>query len=363
MKISVITLHAVVNYGSALQTYATQKLFDDLGLETEIINYRRESILNKSIIDIIKEKTFSTKYKLIRILMYNSYSKGRKVFDTFLDKYINQTKQVYTYEEDFEKYPIEADIYCTGSDQVWNTSWQNGVPKPFFLAFAPDDKKKIAFSASFGKDSLADDEKAEVKELLSSYDAISIRESSGVKIVKDLGFDNAVHILDPTMVIEPKYWHELSEERLVKEKYVLIYQLCNNKEMDKYAVEFAKKKDLKLIRLCIRYDMLRKPGKGIVLPPVEGFLSLIRYAEYVLTDSFHCTAFSIGFHKQFVSFYPNAYGSRLESVVKMTGLEDRLITDYSNFDIADKPIDYEKVDKILANKRKEAMDFLTEAVK
>lgn len=363
MKISVITLHAVVNYGSALQTYATQKIFNNLGLETEIINYRRESILNKSIFEIIKEKSFSTKYKLIRILMYNSYSKGRKTFDEFLNKYVNQTKQLYTYDEDFEKYPINADIYCTGSDQVWNSGWHNGTPKPFYLAFAPNDKKKIAFSASFGKEKLDDGEKQEVKELLSSYDAISIRETSGVEIVKDLGIDNAVHILDPTMVLDPKYWYELSEDRLVKEKYVFIYQLCNNPEMDKYAVELAKKKGLKLVRLCIRHDMLRKPGKGIVLPPVEGFLSLIRHAEYVLTDSFHCTAFSVDFHKQFVSFYPNAYGSRLESVVNMVGYPERLIKDYSNFEIADKAIDYKKVDEILSSKRKEAMDFLKEAIK
>lgn len=362
MKISVVTLHAVVNYGSALQSYATQKIFESLGLETEIVDYRREPVLFKSLSKRIFEKA-SLSSKVKSVLMYPSSKKGRQVFDEFLDSHINQTKQRYTYDEDFEKYPIDADIYCTGSDQVWNSSWHKETPKPFYLNFAPEGKKKIAFSASFGKETLEEWEKPEIKELLSSYHAISIRETSGVEIAKELGFDNAVHILDPTMVLDPKYWYELSEERLVKEKYVFIYQLCNNAEMDKYAVEFAKKKGLKLVRLCIRYDMLRKPGKGIVLPPVEGFLSLIRHAEYVLTDSFHCTAFSIDFHKQFVSFYPNAYGSRLESVVNMVGYPERLIKDYSNFEIADKPIDFEKVDEILTSKRKDAMNFLKEAIK
>ena len=363
MKIYVLTLHAVINYGSALQSYATQKIFESLGLETEIVDYRREPVLESSL-SLSKKlsKAEGIMGKIKTVLLHPSVSRGRKIFDKFLESRINQTAQRYTYDEDFEKYPIDADIYCTGSDQVWNSGWHNGTPKPFYLSFAPADKKKIAFSASFGKAELEDWEKPEIKELLSSYDAISIRESSGVQIAKDLGFENAVHILDPTMVIDPKYWYELSEDRLVKEKYVLVYQLCNNAEFDKYAVEFAKKKGLKLIRMCIRYDQLRKPGHGLVLPPVEGFLQLIRHAEYVLTDSFHCTAFSITFHKQFVDFYPNAYGSRLESIVKMTGLEERLITDFSNFEIADASIDYDRVDSIINEKREAGMAFLRNAV-
>lgn len=363
MKISVLTLHAVINYGSALQSYATQKIFEDLGLETEIVDYRREPVLESSL-PLSKKiaKASGVAGKIKTILLHPSSKKGRKVFDSFLDSHINQTPQRYTYDEDFEKYPIESDIFCTGSDQVWNSGWHNGTPRPFYLSFVPEGKKKIAFSASFGKQELEDWEKSEVTELLSSYDAISIRETSGVDIVKNLEIENAVHILDPTMVLEPKYWYELSEERLVKEKYVLVYQLCNNTEFDKYAVKFSKEKGLKLIRMCIRYDQIRKPGHGIVLPPVEGFLSLIRHAEYVLTDSFHCTAFSLTFHKQFVDFYPSAYGSRLESVVKMVGLEERLITDYSNFEIADKTIDYESVDGIISIKRAEGMNFLKNAV-
>lgn len=361
-RISVITLHAVINYGSALQSYATQKIFESLGLEANIVDYRRTPILKKSISDIL-QSDMSIVSKIKYILIKPSSDKGRKIFDEFLEKMINQTSQRYTYDEDFEKYPIDADIYCTGSDQVWNSGWHNGTPKPFYLSFAPVDKKKIAFSASFGKSELEDWEKSEVKKLLSTYDAISIRESSGVQIAKDLGFDNVVHILDPTMVIDPKYWNELSEERLVKKEYVLVYQLCNNDKFDKYAAKFAKKKGLKLIRICTRYDQIRKSGHGIVLPPIEGFLSLIRHAEYVLTDSFHGTVFSITFHKQFVDFYPNAYGSRLESIVKMTGLEERLITDFTNFEIADKIIDYERVDSIISEKRKEGMEFLRNAIK
>lgn len=364
MKISVLTLHAVINYGSALQSYATQKIFESLGLETEIVDYRREPVLESSwTLNQKLTKDIGLSGKIKTILLHPSVKKGRKVFDEFLNTHIKQSEYRYSYDEDFEKYPLDADIYCTGSDQVWNSGWHEGIPKPFYLSFVPKGKKKIAFSASFGNQELEDWEKPEVKELLSSYDAISIRETSGVKIVKDLGFDNAVHILDPTMVLDPKYWYELSEERLVKEKYVLVYQLCNNAEFDKFAVEFAKKKGLKLIRLCVRYDQLRKVGHGIVLPPVEGFLQLIRHAEYVLTDSFHCTAFSITFHKKFVDFYPNAYGSRLESIVGMTGLEERLITDFSNFEIADKPINYEKVDGIISAKREEGMNFLRESVK
>lgn len=360
MKISVITLHAVVNYGSALQTYATQKIFERMGLQTQIIDYRREAILQRSVSQILRSGG-SLGAKLKGLLLKPSYDRGRKVFDAFLAEKLNLTERRYTYDEDFERWPLTSDIFCTGSDQVWNSGWHDGVPRPFYLSFVKEGRK-ISFAASFGTDRLPEAEKPTVRELLGSYDAISVREADGLKILQDLGFSDAVHVLDPTLAVDTETWLAISQRRVVREKYILIYQLCNNSEFDRYAVRLAKKKGLKLIRLCIRYDQLRKPGHGIVLPPVEDFVSLVRHAEYVLTDSFHCTAFSIMLHKQFVSFYPNRYASRLKSILELTGLRDRLLDDYTDIDAVDRTVSYDGIDAVLAAERKKTMDYLRKAV-
>lgn len=364
MKISIITLHAVANYGSALQSYATQCIFDGMGLHTEIVDYRRKAILPETTWGIFRNPEYSALMKLKLALIQPSSRKGREIFDRFLKTNIRMTDRLYTQDEDFVEHPIEADIYCTGSDQVWNTGWHNEIPAPFFLNYAPEGKKRIAFSASFGKEKLDEWEKPGILEYLKKYSAISVREKSAVDIINVLdGGVKVERVLDPTLTVEPEVWYKLAaEDRIVKEKYILVYQLNNNKAFDRYAKQLAAKKKLKLIRLCTRYDQLRKTGYGIVLPKVEEFLSLIRDAEYVVTDSFHGTAFCLIFHKRFVDIYPGLYSTRLESILELTRLKCRKLEDYDDFSLIDRPIDYTAVDEIMKKERKHTLQFLEEAI-
>lgn len=363
MKASIITLHAVSNYGSVLQTYATQKLFEKHGFETEIVDYRRDAVMQNSLKTILLNKEYSMVNKAKLILIMPSSKKSREIFDGFLKRNVKLTDICYREDADFEKHPIDADVYCTGSDQVWNTGWHKEIPKPFYLTYAPDDKRIISFSASFGKESLADWEKEGTKELLERYDYISVREKSAVEIVENLGIKDCEHVLDPTLAINPQTWYGLAAERVVKEKYILVYQLNNNKKFDKYAEQLAKKKNMKLIRLCTRYDQLRKTGNGIVLPKVEEFLALFRDAECVITDSFHATAFSLIFNKKFINIFPKLYSTRLASILDLVGLKERKLTDYSNFDLVDKDISYTGVNNILNIERTKTEAFLTKALK
>ena len=364
LKISVNTLHAVANYGSALQTYATQYIFNSMGLNAEIVNYRRNAILSETVWRILHNSEYSALLKLKLVLIQPSSKKARAVFDSFLKNNIKMTDRLYVKDEDFIEHPIEADIYCTGSDQVWNTGWHKEIPAPFFLSYAPEGKKRIAFSASFGKDLLDEWEKPGILEFLKKYSAISVRERSAVDIINALGGGvKAEHVLDPTLTVEPEVWFKLAvQDRIVKEKYILVYQLNNNKAFDRYAKRLAAKKKLKLIRLCTRYDQLRKTGHGIVLPKVEEFLSLIRDAEYVVTDSFHGTAFCLTFHKRFIDIYPELYSTRLESILELTKLKDRKLEDYTGFSLIDKPIDYVAVDRIMKKEREHTLRFLEEAI-
>ncbi len=364
MKICVITLHATRNYGSALQSLATQYTFEKAGCDVIFVNFIRKDSLDHNLPNTMTENNKGAVKFAKKMILRPTVARWRKVFDSFLSENINLTPQVYSSEEDFQKYGIpEADIYCTGSDQVWNSGWNKGILRPFYLSFAPDDKRKIAYSASFGKPILDEWEIPETRELLRRYDAISVREKSAVDILeRQLGISGTEHVLDPTLAVPREFWKKRILDRRIKEKYVLVYQLNSNPEFEQYQVKFAKKHGLQLVRFCYRYDQLSKPGKHILIPDVLEFPSMIYHAEYVLTDSFHATAFSINLNKKFVSLYPSQYGGRIQSILELTGLQSRHLSGFNDFYLNDEGIDYSRVNQILDIQRQSTENFVKRAI-
>ena len=173
-----------------------------------------------------------------------------------------------------------------------------------------------------------------------------------------MGLNNAGFCLDPTLLLTKEEWISHSLKMETKEKYVLIYQLNHDQKFDEYAVKFARRKKLKLYRVCTRYDQIRLSGRAIILPEVRELLSLINNAEYVLTNSFHATAFCINLNKQFISIYPNEYSSRISDILKLLSLEGRHLSDYNCYDIADKNIDFESVNVKLDKYRKQSIKLI-----
>ena len=362
MKVSVITMHAVKNYGSVLQTYATQRLFEKLGLEVEIIDYVREKNLDENLLQTWTKNDKGLVKIIKKAVLLPTVTKWKKVFGGFLKEEIHLSQRRYTSEQELIDNPVCADIFCTGSDQVWNSGWNNGIEKPFYLSFVPDGVPKIAVAASMGKNKIDKEEAKIITPYLRRYNYITMREQSGLDIVKSLGIENSGFCLDPTLLISCEEWLQYAKPYPIKEKYVLIYQLNHDPQFDIYAEEFAKIKKLKLIRVCTRYDQKRLSGKGIVLPEVRKLLSLIYNAEYVLTNSFHATAFCINLNKQFVSIYPNEYASRLSDTLKMFGLEQRQLKAYNQYDIADKDINFDAVNEKLLACRKECVNLLEDMI-
>jgi hypothetical protein len=363
-KISIITLLSVLNYGSVLQAFATQKIFEEYGYNPEFINYRRTDAKNVfARIDRWVRGWPLVNRVLGAIVLFPSLMKQDCIFSCFLKKYINVNPVICCCENDFSKLPLDAEIYCTGSDQVWNSDWNEGIIPPLFLSFAPDNITKIAYSASFGKQYLDDWEKEETRRLLHRYDAISVRESNGVKIINDLTLDNVSHVLDPTLQMGKSFWKQYIGKRLVKKRYMLIYQLNTNESFDRYAKEFASKKGLKLVRLCTRYDQILKSGHSILIPQVFDFLSLIYHADYIITDSFHGTAFCINLNKDFISIIPDKFGSRIESILQLTKLNARQLKSYTDYSLLDAPpINYTVVNEILQKEREKGHSFLMKAL-
>lgn len=362
MKIAVITMHAVKNYGSVLQTYATQKILQSLGHEVEIINYIREKNLNSKLLATWTQNDRGLKKIFKLVILMPTVKKWKSVFGSYLDNNIALSKNSYTSEKQLLENPIVADMFCTGSDQVWNSGWNNGIEKAFYLSFVPDTTPKFSFASSIGKTELSDDEIKKVYPLLKRYNYISVREKSALKLIKGMGLNNADFCLDPTLLLTKDDWLEHAIKTSIKKKYVLIYQLNHDEKFDKYAVEFAKRKKLELYRVCTRYDQIRLSGKPIVLPEVQKLISLINNAEYVLTNSFHATAFCINLNKQFVSIYPNEYSSRISDILKLLSLENRHLSNYEEYDIADKAIDFSPVNKVLSDYRKSSIDLLKKMI-
>lgn len=364
MKVTIITLQNVRNYGSVLQALATQEVFRRLGHRVEFVNYRRADMTtplkraekwcrNRSLF----QKVFFT------LVLYPTFLLQDKRFGKFTDHSLNVMKMPCTTEEDFARLPLTADVYCTGSDQTWNSTWNDGILAPLFLNFVPAHIRKIAYSASFGKRELAEHEKAETKKWLQRYQAISVRESSGVEIIDGLGIPGAVRVLDPTLQLDRSFWEKYAGKNKFARPYLLIYQLNADSRFDRYAKEFARRKGLKLVRFCTRIDQCVKSGKAVVVPEVPGFVSLIAHAAFVITDSFHATAFCINLNTGFLSIYPREFGGRIDSLLKLTGLESRRLTAYSDFSHIDAgPVDFTGANRILEKERQKGFDFLKQAL-
>lgn len=354
MRVDVITLHAVQNYGSVLQALATQKLLEKHGCEVKIINYIREDVRYKNILQARSNGNIIKK-----IVLYPNVKKWKKVFKGFCNEYLNLTDRSYTTENDFKDYPLDADMFCTGSDQVWNSKWNQGIISPLYLSFVPEDKFRFSLAASFGQDKLSQDEVKATKKYIEKYNWISVRESSGKKIIEQqYKYPYAEHIIDPTLMLDDDEWRRFANNKKTTEDYILIYNLNRSKEFDEYAKKLSRKTGLKLLRICNRYDQFYRPGKSIIIPEIIEFIKLIDNAKYVLTDSFHATAFSMNMNTEPICIYPNEFGGRIESFLKLTNSLQRHIKNYNDFDVLDRKVDFESVNKILDSERKKVNDFL-----
>lgn len=359
MKAAIITLHSVANYGTQLQALATQEKLKQYFDDVVFIDYRRPNTYGKGLL-----KTF-TKGNVLKIpFILPTLVYWKHVFGTFQKQNLHLTKEKYLTAEDFQNFHDCADVYFSGSDQVWNTGWNHGIIPYFYLSFVPDNKPRYSYASSFGKSHLTSQEVNESKKYLKKYKQITVREQSGVEILKNqYDINNAIRILDPTLVLSKKFWRKLAPKSKIKKKYILIYNLNRSKEFDQYAVELAKKTGLKLYRFCTRFDQTIRCGKSLVIPDVLEFITLIDHATYVLTDSFHATAFAMNMNTEPICVYPKQYSKRISDFLELVESSDRSIKNYTDFDILNRHVDFKKVNMILDKERKKVDEFLKNIVK
>lgn len=350
MKVGIITLISD-NHGNRLQNYALQEVLTEIGNEVETLNNPWEDDYNP----YIEKLNFNIK-KLIYYVLRNPKRYIRKIrFDQFNRQNIKFSKFWLNKEVDRNKANQLYDIFICGSDQVWNSEAKEITGK-YFADFA-NENKRASYAASFGIDSIVSSRKEEFARYLSGMKYISVREQSGVNIAREFTNNNIYCHLDPTFLLTAERWNKVVTDPIdIKEKYIFCYFL--GKPAEKTLSEIRKIQKKKEIKVCLICNMFDSPFNNI---GPEGFVSLIKNAEFVLTDSFHGTAFSIIYEKPFYTFARTGVNqgmvSRVKSILNILRLQDR----FEPSMLEDKyiyNINFEECRSILREERKKSLDYL-----
>ena len=340
------------NFGASLQSYACMKLLKKFNKNVELINYYKNDF------------DYSFKERIL------SWIESNKFFE-YNKKFLNLTRKI-TSNENLDFLNKEFDTFIVGSDQVWRDKYLNKKTKHYFLDFVDDNKKKIAYAASFGIDFWEGDKRLteEIKTLIKKFDSISVREESGIDICRDtFGIDNVICVLDPTLMISKEDYQPIlddwKDKSHLKKKYIAHMLLDDNEKLKRESQNIADylKADINYIKGKYKKILWKN---YFAYNKVSQWLTYLKDAELIITDSFHCTVFSLIFHKKFIVVANPVRGiARLETLLGKVGLKDRFFTnieDVMKSGILDKEIDYNEVDKKLEVHRKYSMEFLKKAL-
>lgn len=373
LVIKTITCHNVYNYGATLQAYALQTYLQSLENEVEIIDYAPRyhswSCWN------IPEN--STVYKLAskNMFIHFLYACHRwikhkretnlireKKFDEFDKKYLCLTTKHYISYEQLKQDPPKADIYIAGSDQIWNPVGGTGLDPAFYLNFGEAGINRISYAASFGVSILNEHQKDIIKNYLSGMDHISVRESTGLNILKSLNINSGVQVLDPVFLLDKATWLQLigGTKKVVEGSYVLIYDFFqDDPNIQQLAFEFKSMTGFNIVSVNNSGKLPYADVNISDASPLE-FLSLINNANVVISNSFHATAFSIILNKEFY-VYPvirHKNQSRMIDLLNQFQLSDRYNTSKIQSNI-----NWEKINDLYMVKRQIGRDFLLNAIR
>lgn len=345
MKIAIITFHCSYNYGSALQAYALQTFLKRKGYCVKIIDYVLSSDFKQYKLLRFDRYVKKPKYLLSDIYFLNKTIRRKKNFVGFKEKYLDCTEKKYFDNDDMSELNDMFDVFICGSDQIWNTACTRRVIPPYFLSFVSDDKLKIAYAPSVAQihDEVSDEEKKQLKKLVDRIDYISVREESTVPYIKQFTDKQVETVLDPTLLLDKEDYCDLISDELnsKNKKYIFYYTLQKNVEMEDYCSRLSEKKGLKILYISKADIRKFKNSENIYGISPNDFIYYIKNAEYIVTNSFHATVFSIIFEKQFCTFGTKKSFVRMQDFLRELGIEKRLYKN-SSFNI-DEKIDYSDV--------------------
>lgn len=382
--IGLVTCYFHHNYGSMLQAYATEMIMQQMGLPFQTIackapiNYMQEN----KILYIIKKLLIADwkmrlgKMKIERAKKENpmfakNWEIRNKAFDQFAETFFHVSPYCKNREE-LSKMAENYSAFLVGSDQLWRTdSVEHGY---YTLEWVPDHIRKIAYSTSIGVKEVPWFQVEKNKRFMNRFDHIALREQSACDLVYKLTGRKVPVVLDPTLLFTGDQWLEIQQqEPLTNGKYIFCYLLGDNPLQREFIKRVKEKTGYKIVALQQLDDYIPSDEGFADEAPYVGpreFLNYIRNAEYVFTDSFHCSVFSILYKKNFFTFSRFAEGAkqstntRIDNLLHITGLEDRRMTkDKTVEDVISNKGSFEGVDTRLNAYRKSSMDYLHNALK
>lgn len=379
-KIGICACYATKNYGSMLQAFATQVAIERLGYSTEFIRYKKKRTVSSCIVQlprllnanlmfdkwmVIRKKIQMSKYGAVK----EQDRKRNEKFAAFAKRYYKNFSEEYYGYDALKNGASKYGTVLVGSDQLWTPG---GLPTNFYnLMFVPDAVNKVSYAASFGVSNIPWYQLGRTREFLNRIDCLSVREIRGSEIIRELTDREAKVVADPTLLLTAQEWaEEIPEKKVTDQPYIFCYFLGENEQHREIAEELSQKTGLRIVTTpfldsFVKRDLNFGSEQRFDIGP-DDFVNLIRNAEYVLTDSFHGTVFSILHHKQFLTlprFLEGAQSrnSRIDSILHLAGLEKRRYSKNVLEEIQD-AIDYTVVDQNIQTLRKDSYDFLSVAL-
>lgn len=380
-KVGLTVCYDTKNYGSQLQVLATITKIEQIGYKTEIIRYKKKispyfivqncpRILNPFFVKAKVKRIIKNKKIKKDSSISNEICKRNKRFSKFADEKFKNLSRVYNGWNDLKKSNNDYDEFLCGSDQLW---LPNNLGSHFYtLEFVDNEKKKIAYATSFGVKSIPWYQKNRTKKYLNRFDFLSNREISGSKIVKELTGKESKVVCDPTLLLTAKEWEKIiSHKKVEKEKYIFCYFLGTNKEHREAANKLKEITGFNIVTIPFLDNFVESDkafgDKRLYDIDTIDFVNYIRNAEYVLTDSFHGSIFSILNNKQFITFdrfndkSKDSRNTRIDSLFSILNIKNRRFNGDIN-KIFEK-IDYDDVEKKLSKLREDSIDYLLTALK
>lgn len=359
MKLGILTYHRTTNYGAIFQTYALQQFILSKNIDCEVIDYLNKTLKRRYSLNPLKKDNIKQSVKSIINIRDNIILKRK--FVKFLNENISLSCNSYD-EKNIALSNGVYDRFIVGSDQVWNLKL-SGNDINYYLNFVENDHGKNSYAASFGINQFEKEELNEINELLRKFSNISVREKQGVDLLNKLEIENVNQNIDPVFLLDKNKWEKFTNKRIKKEKYIFVYEITYTPNLIDYAKHIAQKMNCDVVFV----SGSNRKVKGFInlnkLSPVE-FLTYLKYSEYVVTSSFHGTAFSIIFEKKFNYDLPKRKGntgSRLTSLANLLNLGDREIL--PNFDeCVVREIDYSKVKEIIKVEIEKSNNYIEKVI-
>lgn len=336
MRIFIITIHSIHNFGSIFQALALQEYFRECNQSVEIIDYRPDYNLAG------KRKLRTLVGKMLNI---KAYSLKKRKFNAFIEEQMVLTKRCCNYDELESIFSsIKDALFVVGGDQLWNPFHYCGNDRAFRLSFVNAKCRKVSYGTSLGKDTFTKEEILPLITDISDFEHISVRESSSVDLLKEHGLQNVTHVCDPVMLLPIAFYNKFIGDRIIKEKYIFVYLVDKSELISRFLNYLKEKYGYKIVHVC----GFRKKFESDYYVKNEGpkdVLNLLVNAEIVVSASFHATLFSIIFHKDFFSLLPGVEtNNRIIDLLNTLHLKSRIIEEETVFSNLTIPIEYKEVD-------------------